>query len=293
MFPSLSDLETVENYVFGMRPPSVPELSSLAAGDLMAIAVFATEYRTAVDTVHRKHADVCYARCGVARVGTEEPLYDEQARGFQSSFKGKVHAFRVLPTRYCAYIAVQRSGKETSFGPMRFNYRKKHPNVFGDPGGPDEGDQKRLFWVPLHKLFDGDECLRDHPGLKVELIAHHVNEKIRRIHLELDKRKIKTGWSRPDIDNPPFRFTEEIAEFSDNKELGKGMLVPVAHTAMVEKAEYKGKPLTFTVPAADGSKVGSGFSPTLNIIADDRFIPRPNMFTCGPRRSSTRRISIG
>ncbi|WP_214366863.1 hypothetical protein [Pseudonocardia sp. H11422] len=35
-YPTPAELESVENYVFGVRPQSQPELSSLAAGDLMA-----------------------------------------------------------------------------------------------------------------------------------------------------------------------------------------------------------------------------------------------------------------
>ena len=33
-------------------------------------------------TSHRKHADLVFARTGLARVGTAEPRYDPERRGF-------------------------------------------------------------------------------------------------------------------------------------------------------------------------------------------------------------------
>ena len=140
-FPTLADLEAVENYVFGARPPSIPELASLAAGDLMAVVVFALEYRPAVDTVHRKHADLCFSRTGVARVGTAEARYEAEARGFTVIVDGKPNQYRVLPARYAAFIATQRTGSERDFGPMRFNFRLKHPELY-NAGGVSDAERK-------------------------------------------------------------------------------------------------------------------------------------------------------
>jgi hypothetical protein len=269
-FPTLQELESVENYVFGVRPPTVAELSALAAGDLMAIVVFAVEYRAAVETVHRKHADLCYSRTGVARVGTAAALYDDRARGFTPFVAGKDREYRVLPARYAAYVAVQRTGDESSFGPMRFDFRPRNPQAFEGYPGPSGSDGGRKFWVPLHKLFNGNECLADHRDLRVDLVAHHVNEKIRRIHLELIRRGRDTGWNRPDIDKPPFRFVEGIAAFSTRKAFGRGLLEPVPHDRVVEPATYKGKPLTFKVSANQ-----SLFSPSLTIGSRGGARPAP------------------
>lgn len=84
-------------------------------GDNLAIVVFATEYRPAPETVHRKHADICFSRTGVARVGTAEPLYEPQIRGFLPFVKDNDFSFRVLPARYSAYLAVQRPGNKDEF----------------------------------------------------------------------------------------------------------------------------------------------------------------------------------
>ena len=267
-FPTLKDLEAVENYVFGVRPPSLAEVSALASGDMMAVVVYATEYRPGVDTVHRKHADLCFARTGVARVGTDAPLYDPRSRGFRPFREDNDHAFGVLPVRYSAWIAVQRPGNEIAFGPMRFSFRARHPELFRRPGDPtDPDDGARTFWVPLHKLFSGPECLQGF-DLDLSLEAHHVNEKIRRIHLELARRGVNAGWSRPQIDQPPFRFAEGIAALSIDADMGQGVLVPVPHLSLVEEAVFQGQPLTFLVP--DETTLGSrtDFLPTLEITAN-------------------------
>ena len=227
-YPTLAELEIIENFVYGVQPPSLQDLQVLAQRQPLAIAVFASEYRPASETVHRQHADICFSRTGVARVGTAEALYNEKLRGFLPAVEGDLkETFRVLPARYSAYIAVQRTGNRDTFGPLRFQ----------------DGDDSRLFWVPLHKLFNGTECIRGF-NLQVALNAHHVNQKLRRIHLVLKN----TGWSEPDISNPPFIFTEGIAEFTTVSGFGTGLLVPVVHPNLIEAATYQAKPLTFKVP---------------------------------------------
>jgi hypothetical protein len=240
-FPTLAEIDVVENYVCGAKPPTLQELRERADGAPLAVAVFASEYRTAMHTSHRKHADLVFARTGVARVGTAEPRYDPERRGFAPFVEGEPFAIRVLPSRFAAYIAVQKRGDRTTFRPMNFH----------------AGDDEQLFWLPLHKLFAGTECLRDLGGgeaLRVTLNASHVNEKIRRIHVELhnphdpDRPPHDSGFDEPDISNPPFRFSEGIAEMSQEAAFGPGVLVPVVHPRLVEAAQYQGKPLTFNVP---------------------------------------------
>jgi len=115
-FPTLAEIESVENYVFGFEPPSVDDLVARFPHADMAVAVFATEYRPGAETVHRKHADLCFSRTGVARVGTAAPLYDPRARGFVPFDEEDQHAFRVLPARYAPYIAFELRGDESRFG---------------------------------------------------------------------------------------------------------------------------------------------------------------------------------
>ena len=254
-FPTLAELDVVENYVFGAKPPTIQELKERVDGAPLGVAVFASEYRTAMHTAHRKHADLVFARTGVARVGTVEPQYDPERRGFVPFVEGEPFAIRVLPSRFAAYIAIQKSGDRATFRLMNFL----------------PGDDEQEFWLPLHKLFSGTECLRDLGGendLQVTLTTRHVNEKIRRIHKELRKHRGPDGLPHdpsiddPDISEPPFRFTGGIAEISQEAAFGPGVLVPVVHPRLVEPARYRGGPLAFRVPRG-----GRTLSSSLNIPA--------------------------
>ncbi|PWT92388.1 MAG: hypothetical protein C5B54_03605 [Acidobacteria bacterium] len=218
-YPTLSDLDIIENYIFSLSKISKNNLKDFA------IVVFACEYRPVNDTVQQKHADFCFSRIGIARTGTAQAMWDPPRRHFQPLVENKLEAFRVLPARYAAYLAKRFAGNKESIGPMRFQ----------------EGDEHRTFWVPVHKLFNGPECIEG-LDLNLNFEAHHVHEKLRKFHEVLNARGYDTGWKEPDIDQPPFVLTEGIAEFS--KEM-IGVLIPVPHSNLVEGASYNNKPLAF------------------------------------------------
>lgn len=252
-FPTLAELETVENLVYGLRPPSLADLQAQAQGAPLAIVVFAAEYRPAAETVQRRHADLCFTRTGVSRIGTAPARYEPALRGFLPFDAGNERAVRVLPARYSAWIAVQRTGNAAAFGPLRVQ----------------ANDSTRRFWVPVHKLFSGAECLRG-LDLQVTLAAHHVNEKLRRVHLEFARQGIDAGWAEPAISQSPFIFTEGIAELATQPEFGNGLLIPVVHPHLVEAAEFQGKPLTYRVP-----NNADALSSSLSIPAEDGFRQAP------------------
>ncbi|MGH2840579.1 MAG: hypothetical protein ACRDKY_07130, partial [Solirubrobacteraceae bacterium] len=260
-FPTLAEIDAAQNLVFGIQTPSLAEIGARFPGALMAVAVFATEYRPAPESVHRRYADVCFSRTGVARVGTAEPRYDAARRGFVPFVEDDEHAIAVLPSQFAPYLAVQLRGLYELFGPMNFSLAQ-----FFDANAA--GDDARTFWVPLHKLFAGDECLRG-LSLSVSLEARHVNEKLRRVHRELSRQGHNTGWKAPDIDQPPFVMRDGIAELDDA--LGPGVLSPVVHSHLVEAASYAGKPLTFRVPA----DADNGWSPSLLIRDEENFRHAP------------------
>lgn len=227
-FPTLAELDTLENYIFSLRGFSKAELKTHRPK--LEVVVFSCEYRPALDTVHRKHADFCFSRTGVGRSGTAEPLWDDSRRHFQPLVDKKIFDFRVMPVRYVVYLAAQLKGVQKAFGPMRWQ----------------DGDDKRNFWVPVHKLFNGTECIQG-LDLHVSLEPHHVHEKLRRLHDVLNQHGYNSGWKVPHIDQPPFVITEGLAEFSRDPDLGPGVLMPVPHPFLIEEAEYLGKPLTFNV----------------------------------------------
>ena len=55
-FPTLAEIETIENYVYGVQAPTIQQLKAQSQGKPISIVVFATEYRPASETVHQRHA---------------------------------------------------------------------------------------------------------------------------------------------------------------------------------------------------------------------------------------------
>ncbi|HLG05045.1 MAG TPA: hypothetical protein VI383_02765, partial [Gemmatimonadales bacterium] len=248
-YPTLAELDLVENYIFAARRASLASLTALAKGSPMAVAVLACEYRVAARTAHRRFADLSFSRTGLSRIGTAPPRWDGKLRGFSPVVVGKPGAIRVSPVRYAAYLAVARKGDAAAGLPMRYQAAVSHTH--------SPADNRRTFWVPLHKLFDGPECLSDVSNLAVALESRHVNEKLRRIHTVLNRttrggKPFRSGWSEPDISRAPFRITEGIAEFRSEEGDPQGLLVPVPHKALIEGAMFRGKPLGFNVPSRDG-----------------------------------------
>jgi hypothetical protein len=227
-FPTPAQIESVENYVYAAQPPLADIWRD---GDSSAVVVFALEYRTASRTPHRRHADLCFSRTGVARVGTTQPLYDATTRQWTMLDDDNPFAFRPRPVRYAPFIAVSRPGEPGHF-PDRF--------VTGDDG--------REFWVPIHKLFDGDECV-DGITIQLQWNVGHVNEKLRRFHKTMAEQGYETGWTGDALDQPPFVFADGIAELSTDPDHGSGYVMPVVHGCLVEKATYDGQPLAMTIPA--------------------------------------------
>lgn len=270
-FPTPAEIETVENYVFGSSPPSVPDLRARAGDAPLAIVVFAAEYRPGDDTVHRKHADMCFSRTGVARIGTVAARYRPSERGYLPTVDGDGKAVAVQPCRYAAYIAALTPGRKRQHGPMHFVES-------------DGGDADRRFWLPMHKLFDGPECLRGH-DLVVRLAAHHVNEKIRRAHLFFSGAGHDGGWQEPDLSEPPFVLREGIAEFSTDPADGSWLLTPVHRSRLVEPATYHGEPLTFVVPASTPTaQRWSNYQSSLNLL------PGPNGGRAAPEYLHARHV---
>jgi len=253
-FPTLKQIETVEDYVFAAAKESLAKLRAMAAQNnvTLGVAVFAYEYRGAADTCHRRYADLVFSRTGVSRVGTAPPLYDGTTRGFLPFDASDAFAIRVLPARYAAFIAAKQKGSSANFCPMRFR----------ESTDEDDGDSNKDFWLPLHKLFPGDECLSDVKGLNVTLTARHVNEKIGRIHKVLGNT---SGLPASALTKPPFVFTSGIAEFSTDPSDCRGFLVPSVHPRLVEPATTPdGKAVSFKVPAK-----ADNFSSTVQIDTGD------------------------
>ena len=263
-FPTPAEIEIVENYVYGAVPPTLDAIRDRAGSDPLAVVVFALEYRSGRETVHRKHADLCFSRTGHARLGNTASEYDAQRREFLPTSADDPFAFPVQPGRYAAYLAVQRAADPASFGPIRAT----------------EDDNARRFWVPLHKLFDGPECIEG-LDLTVELTAGHLNEKLRRFHQHLNSGGFYTGWDGPDLDKFPFVITgDALVSFSGDPDHGTGWVMPQPHP-LTEPAMYEGKPLSFFYSEALASNPGNIYFSGLQLFEISPFDP------LGPARTQT------
>ncbi len=227
-FPTLAEIETVENYVYGADPPTLAELATRADGRQLGIAVFALQYCNTPSSVRGRHAELCFARVGIARLGSIEPFYDAARRIFAAGDESRPYDFRVMPRRFAAYIAVLMNGADPRFGPQD-----------ALPGDKDLG-----FWVPLHKLFSGRECISG-LDLRLELACGLRNDELAHFHRYLDLNGLENNWTGEDLKNFPFVIKDElIGSLSRRPDFGFGVLEPRA-SPLVVPAQYKGRPLTF------------------------------------------------
>ena len=156
-YPTLAELDAIENFIFSL----VADRTDL---DDLIVAVFAYQYREASRTPHLRHADLAFSRTGVARVGTTRPQYDASRRSFWVIPDGGGDDLPVLPARYGAFLA-----------------RRAKPGAAGSVQGGHRGAADNDFIFPLHKLFNGRECLTGR-NLKIDFMEFHRNEKLRRTH---------------------------------------------------------------------------------------------------------------
>ena len=239
-FPNIAEIDAVENYVYGALPPSLDDIRKLYPGRPLAIAVFALEYRNTPNSVHGRHAELCFARAGVARLGTIGPHYNAATRAFDGLDPDRPFEFRAVPQRFAAYLAVQLKGDYQSFGPQDFLPADAGKNA------QEPGDAERDFWVPVQKLFDGPECIRG-SNLVLDVSRELRNDELARFHQFLDVGGYSNNWRGADLENYPFTIrNEKIASFSDDAAFGPGVIEPTP-APLFEPAQYRGKPLTFPV----------------------------------------------
>src|SRR5262249_29186991 len=108
-FPTLAEIEAVEDYVYGARHSSLNDIRSLVGGSNAALGIvtFALHYRNAADSVGGKHAQLCFSRTGIARLGDREAFYDAEKRYYSGLKADEPYAFRVVPRRFAAFLAVR------------------------------------------------------------------------------------------------------------------------------------------------------------------------------------------
>ncbi len=229
-YPTLAEIDLLENYIYGVNPPTLEDLRKMAAGHELGLVTYALHYRNAPMSVHGKHAELCFARTGMSRLGNLGPIYDARARAFVSVDEKRPFDLHVVPRRFAAFIAMRVKGASPSFGPQ----------------DPLEGDKDLQFWVPLHKLFSGRECIAG-MNLNVKISCGLRNDEIANFRRVLDRAGMKNNWSGEHLEQHPFTVKDEkIGSISKRAELGPGVLEPKANP-ITEVAYYKGKMLTVPV----------------------------------------------
>lgn len=229
-FPTLAEIETIENFVYASRKATLADIKTHAGTTDLAVVVFAVHYRNAPMSANGRHAQLCFARTGIAHLGTIEPFYDPKLRSFANVDAARPYDFRVTPRRYAAYLAKRVAGFDGKFALQ----------------DPQEGDISRDFWVPVHKLFSGPECLAN-LDLEIQLSSGMRNDEIASFHRIVQGQGLTTSWTGNDLEQFPFVIKDEkIASLSKREDSGEGLIVPKP-APLIQKAEYKGEPLTFPV----------------------------------------------
>ncbi len=276
-FPTLSDLDLLESYVYAVTSSSLADIEARARqtqaqfsgpvdGEL-AIVLLSSEYRSAPGTVHGGQADMVYSRTAIARTGTLPRTYRSPARGhWPASDANGIH---VVPSTWGAYLCTK----------VQPNRAQLVATAGIGPAEPVVDDIDHPFWIPIHKLFDGDECIRGET-VALSWSTHHENTKIARIHRFLQSIGKASNADTDDLSASPYRFTEGLADLTDDADLPPGTLVPTTHPRLVEIArDDAGSPVTFKVPQATETPNGkiSLFWSSLEMrnfgVSSDRPVP--------------------
>ena len=85
-------------------------------------------------------------------------------------------------SKFSAWLAVKKKGSATRISP-----------ILDSTAGSAAGEANRNFWVPVHKLFNGSECLTG-LTLKLSFTSKLFNMKIQRVHKFLGTNPLPTGF---------------------------------------------------------------------------------------------------
>jgi hypothetical protein len=245
-YPSLAELDEIENYIYSLKP-----LKLDASTDLI-IGVFAYEYRPAASGAHGYHADLVFSRTGVARVGTARPAWYGPWRNFRPDPLRR-DGISVCPARYGAFVVGTDDDKYNTPVMGRWD---------------EQDDPTRTFYVPTHKLFPGPDCIE---GVDLELVfrEYHRNEKLMKLHTTGQLETVE-GF---DVKSHPFiRDSLNGGDLVKLVPCGASVLVAprarptlVRTTTQLNALTGNSELVRFTVPA---QKRGNRFSTSLQMDTD-------------------------
>ena len=222
-WPDLEQIDRLENYIYGLTPVSVEEAKRLTP------VVMAYEYRPAGGAPHGCHADLCFSRTGVGRVGARSHAWDPRRRCFHSEDPDQPGKNRVLAVRYGVFLC-ESADLDGGGLSLRGN---RHPK-----------DGKRRFWLPRQKLFEGEGAIE---GVHLDLwFRHrHVNDKLQRM---ITKGGLKLTDRNFDLQHPPFHYDSDWHDFIDARPLEGGVVLARHPQELVRAAKQRDRLIGFNVP---------------------------------------------
>jgi hypothetical protein len=246
-YPTLLELDAIENYIYGKNNKSLADfMPHKKPGTRLVFGVFAYQYRIGARSANGKFASTALSRTGISRVGTARHHYDPIRRSFWPCHENGQDEIAVMPARYAAYLAEERT-----------------PESEDAIQGEQPGDEDRNFLFPVHKLFDGDECLRN-ATVRITFSERHRNDKLNKFHAVTDVPALE-GF---DINQSPYIRDSNLGDVLVKlKRVGSSVLVvPGPHKRLIRVAVAKNKNsgkkeiARFVVPPRKGDNRYAGSS---------------------------------
>lgn len=223
-FPNIEEIDALENYVYQLRY-DISEEKEILDNSLTAV-IMAYEYRVTSRTPHKCHADMVYSRTGVGRVGAHPPQYSRNRRCFDTTPSESSGGTRVQPARYGVFLCEEI----------------KYSQAVSVQGRKQSKDEKRNFYLPKYKLFDGAKinCKK----ISVAFSQFHQNDKLARM---VSKGGLKVS-AEYDLAKPPFIYQSNRDDFVSSEQYQGNYIVWRKPQAMVRIAMQSEKIVTFRVP---------------------------------------------
>jgi len=202
-YPTLTELDVVENAIYALAPPTEADLADLTP------AVFAYQYRSATHTPHGQHADMVFSRMAIGRLGSAAMQYDPEMRSF-NPVAADPRDVRVLPARFGVFLARRGGG-----------VRAARQSVFADAADA---------LVPVHKLYDG-LTTGSARSLSIRFNECHVNDKL--------AKGLRQGLSVRDVHPEEAPFTtrsRDGAGFAAMERVGATVLLSSRPAPLVRPA---------------------------------------------------------
>jgi hypothetical protein len=254
-YPSVEQLDVLENYIYALHPFSLTEAD---LKENYVLAVFAYEYRPAFKTPHHAHADLVFSRTGVARIGEHEYNYDKQNRIFTNApvDKSKTKEIAVTAARYGLFLAKVIEGKNADVFENDKVTRKGEVTLLGtvtDKASGDLIDDQRYFLQPVRKIFQDDLLIDEQP---LHFSEYHKTEKLYRLVADADHKLNIDPADDLDINKAPFIVESKLSTLDGQAESalvvlmskGSSVLVSSKKSKLIRPAMQNGKRLRFEIP---------------------------------------------